>query len=192
MGIHLGGTHSLWGWSHWDSAIPWGSGSRRLGGAVHDSSQPTLSANRAWPDPSTLHGAHATADVDMRPHRGHAHPARRPIKRGGAVVFRGLCLVADFALEADRGLFFVCVGMVLAACVFHVVWQSVGLDGWPRPFLLRMGHGLSARWFRFWSGRCESRRPLRPAIADDAWSGILFMSMGGPEYSRRKSNGGDA
>ncbi|EDT45139.1 hypothetical protein BIFDEN_00960 [Bifidobacterium dentium ATCC 27678] len=35
---------------------------------MHDSSQPTLSANRAWPDPSTLHCAHATADVDTRPH----------------------------------------------------------------------------------------------------------------------------
>lgn len=75
----------------------------------------------------------------MSPHRGRAHPARRPLKRGGAVVCRGFRHVADFVWKRTGVLFFVCVGMVLAACVFRVVCQSVGLDGWPRPFLFRDG-----------------------------------------------------
>ncbi len=101
MGIHLGGTHSLWGWSHWDSAIPWGSGSRRLGGTVHDSSQPTLFTNHAWLRPGNhpvaSHASPGTCGHGQGPDRGippSAHASRGSTVSAGLVVGASLCLSA--------------------------------------------------------------------------------------------------
>ncbi len=101
--------------------------------------RPIYSARR------TCDGGRQYAPSSISPHRGHAHPARRPLKRGGAVVFRGLCLVADFALEADRifvlrlcghGLGYMCVSCRMA--IGRPGWMAapVPASGWGMVFPL--------------------------------------------------------
>lgn len=102
MGIRLGGTHSLWGWSHWDSAILWGSGSRRLGGTVHDSSQPTLFTNHAWLRPGTSSSRipRITRHMRTRARPPTGESCRLPMHRVGSTVSAGLVVGASVCPSA--------------------------------------------------------------------------------------------
>lgn len=86
-------------------------------------------------------GGRRHAPSSISPHRGRAHPARRPLKRGGAVVCRGFRHVADFALETDRGFVLRLCGHGLG-CMRVSCRMAIDRPGWMAAPVPASGWGM--------------------------------------------------